>query len=110
MGLRYRVDRPVVSGSRRRADIVFPGPRVAVFVDGCFWHMCPHHCTLPKNNSEWWRAKLLRNVERDRDTDEQLARQGWVVLRYWEHDDMVTAASEVEHVVRGRQGRALGRV
>lgn len=100
LGLRYRVDRCVVPGSRRRVDIVFAGPRVAVFVDGCFWHRCPDHCSLPKNNREWWDAKLARNVERDRDTDAQLRADGWAVLRFWEHADMQLAAAEVRRVIR----------
>src|SRR4051812_7431931 len=73
MGLRYRVDHPPLPGLRRRADIVFTRARVAVYVDGCYWHRCPEHGTTPKNNAEWWAAKLQRNVERDRDTDRRLA-------------------------------------
>ena len=71
-GLRYRVDRPPLRGMRRRADIVFGPAKVAVFVDGCFWHSCPEHATIPKTNRDWWIEKLEANVRRDRDTDRQL--------------------------------------
>lgn len=85
-GLRYRVDQQVIPGLRRRADLVFRPAKVAVFVDGCFWHRCPEHGRLPNANAEWWKAKLERNVERDRDTDDRLAGVGWTVVRIWEHD------------------------
>src|SRR5262245_3398365 len=76
-GLRFRVQRPLDFDRRRRADIVFPRERVAVFVDGCFWHSCPEHATFPQANAEFWRTKLARNVERDRDTDRRLADLDW---------------------------------
>lgn len=84
-GYRYRVDYAPVGG-RRRADIVFTRQRVAIFVDGCFWHSCPIHATRPRQNSSYWEPKLRRNVERDRETDEALERAGWTVLRFWEHE------------------------
>lgn len=102
-GLRYRVDTRVVEGLRRRADLLFSGPKVAVFVDGCFWHRCPEHGNIPKSNTEWWKAKLERNVERDRDTDERLHRAGWMVIRVWEHelkDNHKLVADRVEALVR----------
>src|ERR1041384_7219883 len=71
-GLRYRVHRRPVQGVRREADIVFGPPRVAVFVDGCFWHGCPEHATWPKNNAEFWRNKIEMNRSRDADTDRRL--------------------------------------
>lgn len=95
-GLRYRVDRAPIPGMRRRADLVFGPSRVAVYVDGCFWHSCPEHATLPKNNREWWREKLAANVRRDRDTDRQLLEAGWQVVRIWEHE---VAAHAVERVI-----------
>jgi DNA mismatch endonuclease (patch repair protein) len=101
-GLRYRVDIPPIPGTRRRADIVFTRVRVAVFVDGCFWHGCPQHATLPKSNTAWWTAKLDANRHRDRDTDEQLLRAGWTVLRVWEHEDMTDIACRVFETVRSR--------
>jgi DNA mismatch endonuclease (patch repair protein) len=85
-GFRYRVDFAPLGG-RRRADIVFTRPRIAVFIDGCYWHGCPEHATLPKRNAEYWLPKLARNIERDRETDDLLSASGWKVLRYWEHDD-----------------------
>lgn len=95
-GLRFRVDHPIQGLPRRRADVVFTRARIAVFVDGCFWHGCPEHATRPVNNTEWWATKLARNVERDRDTDERLRTVGWTVLRFWEHADPVEAADVVE--------------
>ncbi|MGN0039706.1 MULTISPECIES: very short patch repair endonuclease [unclassified Rhodococcus (in: high G+C Gram-positive bacteria)] len=94
-GLRFYVDRAPLPGVRRRADLVFPRRRVAVYVDGCFWHRCPLHATDPKNNAEWWADKLAGNVERDRDTDSRLAAAGWTVIRVWEHEDPITAATRV---------------
>lgn len=101
-GLRYRVDVAPLPGLRRRADVVFARRKVAVFVDGCFWHRCPDHGTDPKNNSDWWRAKLDRNVERDRDTDAALRAAGWHVARVWEHEDMAAAATTIAAVVAAR--------
>jgi DNA mismatch endonuclease (patch repair protein) len=100
-GLRYRVDRAPLPGVRRRADVLFPRQKVAVFVDGCFWHRCPLHGTSPSNNADWWRNKLDMNVARDRDTDECLAAAGWTVLRFWEHEPAEGAADTVVAAVRG---------
>ncbi|MFJ4617860.1 very short patch repair endonuclease [Streptomyces sp. NPDC088812] len=106
-GLRYRVEYPVPGMPRRRIDVAFPRARVAVLIDGCFWHGCPQHATQPKSNREWWRAKLDRNMARDRETTEHLTTQGWTVLRFWEHvspDEVaaaVQAAVELERRVRG---------
>jgi DNA mismatch endonuclease (patch repair protein) len=100
-GLRYRVDaRLPLPRLRRRADLLFPGAQVAVFVDGCFWHDCPKHGTRPKMNADWWAEKIAGNVRRDRDTDDQLRAIGWQALRLWEHDDPFEAADWVEGVVR----------
>lgn len=82
-GLRYFVDRAPVKGMRRRADLVFPRRKVAVYVDGCFWHSCPVHATKPRNNAQWWADKLAANVARDRDTDTRLIEEGWRVVRIW---------------------------
>lgn len=101
-GLRYRVDHRVV-GRRRRVDIAFTRAKVAVFVDGCFWHRCPQHGSMPKNNADWWKTKLATNVERDRATDRELEEAGWLVLRFWEHDDPVEAAPTIEEAVRARR-------
>ncbi|MFC9893051.1 very short patch repair endonuclease [Nocardia sp. NPDC127579] len=99
-GLRYFVDRAPLAGQRRRADVVFPRLRVAVYVDGCFWHRCPQHATDPKNNAEWWAAKLAANVTRDRATDAALRAAGWQVVRIWEHEDPGRAADRVQAAVR----------
>lgn len=103
-GLRYLVDAPLPMIRRRRADLLFRGPKVAVFVDGCFWHGCPEHANEPRNNREWWMQKLEANRNRDRDTDARLRGAGWTGVRVWEHEvrgDVETAADRVESVVRG---------
>jgi DNA mismatch endonuclease (patch repair protein) len=105
LGVRFRVDRSVL-GTRRRADLVFPRARVAVFVDGCFWHGCPVHGTWPKANAAWWRDKICGNVRRDRDTDAELAAAGWLVLRFWEHDRPTEAGARIVAVIRARLRRA----
>jgi DNA mismatch endonuclease (patch repair protein) len=102
LGLRYRVDVAPIRG-RRRADLVFTRAKVAVYVDGCFWHSCPQHATVPKANREWWVAKLQANVARDRDTDARLAERGWLVIRVWEHEDVDIAARRIEGTVRERR-------
>jgi DNA mismatch endonuclease (patch repair protein) len=81
--------------------MVFTRRRVAVFVDGCFWHSCPAHATTPTANREWWVAKLERNQERDRQTDDHLRGLGWTVLRFWEHEDLIAAVDVIERTVRG---------
>jgi DNA mismatch endonuclease, patch repair protein len=109
-GLRYFVHRQPLPGLRRQADVLFPGARVAVFVDSCWWHGCPEHVTWPKSNAEWWRAKIQRNRERDVDTNARLAEAGWLSIRVWEHEDPVQAvdriACEVAHR-RERRGRGV---
>ena len=90
---------------RSRADLVFTRARVAVFVDGCFWHGCAEHGTSPKNNAQWWRAKLDANRARDDRVDEALRAADWIPVRVWEHESTVTAADRVEAVVRARSGR-----
>lgn len=88
---------------RRRADVVFTRQRVAVFVDGCFWHGCPEHGVRPKANAEWWAEKLDTNQRRDLDTDERLTVQGWIVIRCWEHELPKDVADRVETVVMERR-------
>lgn len=94
-GLRYSVDYPLPFDRRRRADVVFPRLKVAVFVDGCFWHSCPEHGTTPKSNVAYWTPKLARNAQRDIETTSRLESTGWTVLRYWEHDDPDLITDEV---------------
>lgn len=98
-GLRYRVTYPVPGARRRTIDVAFTRSKVAVFVDGCFWHGCPEHATQPRANSAWWRQKLDGNMARDAGTDKILADQGWIVLRFWEHMDPSVAADEVQAAV-----------
>lgn len=93
-GFRFRVD-VSVNGTRRRSDIVFARERMAIYVDGCFWHSCPEHGTVPKQNREWWVSKLATNKTRDDDTDARLGADGWTVLRFWEHEDPEVAAELV---------------
>lgn len=111
MGLRFSVDRPL-PGTRRRCDILFPTERVAVYVDGCFWHSCPEHGTIPKQNRRWWVDKLAANRRRDADTDAALRADGWLVLRFWEHEDPLVAAQRVrDEVLKRRVGHVrLARV
>ncbi|QCX28488.1 DNA mismatch endonuclease Vsr [Nocardioides jishulii] len=99
-GLRYRVQLKVPANRRRTIDVAFTRIRLAVFVDGCFWHGCPEHGTQPQRNSEWWRWKIQRNQDRDADTDALLKASGWTVLRIWEHEDVLSAADRIEQLVR----------
>lgn len=96
-GYRYRKDfRLDLSGGRRvRPDIAFTARKVAVFVDGCFWHACPDHGSKPKNNEWYWSPKLRRNVERDRANDAALTEDGWQVVRVWEHVPLDEAVGAV---------------
>ena len=102
-GLRFRVDRAVLPGIRRRADIVFIRAKVAVFVDGCFWHCCPIHQTFSKANGKWWAAKLLTNRRRDADTNRQLREAGWLVARIWEHESPTEAVTRIANLVGMRR-------
>ena len=97
-GCRYRVD-AALPGMRRRADLLFTRAKVAVFVDGCFWHACPRHATWPKANAAWWRAKLEANRARDRHTDALLRASGWRVVRVYEHVSTAEAARRVLRVL-----------
>ncbi|MFE5207394.1 very short patch repair endonuclease [Streptomyces sp. NPDC056600] len=98
-GLRYRVNVPVPGMPRRTIDIVFPRLKIAIFMDGCFWHGCPQHATQPKSNAEWWRVKLDKNMARDRETTEHLEAEGWTVLRYWEHEAPARIATQISSTV-----------
>lgn len=101
-GLRYRVHRRPVPELRRQADIVFSKRRVAVFVDGCFWHGCPEHGVRPSVNEAYWCSKLEANKSRDRDTDMRLEQAGWRVVHVWEHELPSKVADVVESAVVGR--------
>lgn len=106
MGLRYRLQVPLSRKPRRVADIVFIGARVAVFVDGCFWHGCPLHATWPKENAGFWRAKIEANRARDADTTRRLRELGWEVIRVWSHEDPVEAALDIQVVVESRKPKS----
>lgn len=101
-GLRYRVNYSALPGS---PDIALTRAQIAVFIDGCFWHGCPKHGTLPKNNRDWWRQKLARNEERDAEKDAELRSRGWLPLHVWEHEDPEEAAEEIIRLWRRRTGR-----
>lgn len=103
-GFRYRVDVAPVVALRRRADVVFSRASVAVYVDGCYWHRCPQHGTVPRANRDWWIAKLEGNVQRDRDTDFRLRSAGWEVIRVWAHEPVTEAADRVATMVTRRLG------
>jgi DNA mismatch endonuclease (patch repair protein) len=105
LGLRYRVHLGGLPGS---PDIVFTKVRIAVFVDGCFWHLCPEHGTLPKNNAKWWAAKLEENVARDCRKDLQLEQLGWMPVHVWEHEDPICAAEKIRRIWWERGGRSAG--
>ncbi|WP_371616036.1 very short patch repair endonuclease [Streptomyces sp. NBC_00454] len=104
-GLRYRVNVPVPGMPRRTIDIAWRGAKIAVFLDGCFWHGCPEHATRPKANAEWWRTKLERNMARDRETSAHLEAAGWTVLRFWEHEEAATIANTVRIVRQNTRRR-----
>ncbi len=102
LGLRYRL-RSTLPG---RPDLVFPGARLVVFVDGCFWHRCPEHAIAPVTNATFWASKIDRNVQRDREVTEVLEAAGWMVLRFWEHElksDPGEVARRLLAIVRTRR-------
>lgn len=105
LGLRYRVSARPLKGVRRTADLVFPKAKVAVFLDGCFWHGCPDHHTVAVTHADFWAKKVKGNIARDRDTDQQLIDTGWVVIRVWEHEDPRAAAVKVRDAVLARRAQ-----
>jgi DNA mismatch endonuclease (patch repair protein) len=96
----------IAGGVAVRPDLAFPRLKIAVFVDGCFWHGCPAHGTAPKTNAEYWAPKLQRNRARDRLVSAALGDAGWVVIRIWEHEDPASAAALVREAVRERAASA----
>jgi DNA (cytosine-5)-methyltransferase 1 len=110
-GLRYLVDSPVRPDAGRpiRPDVVFLRPKVAVFLDGCFWHGCQDHGTQPSHNSDYWREKIRRNVERDKRDGLRLREAGWLVIRVWEHDDPFVAADRVAAAIASRDAVLVGK-
>ncbi|CAN5574839.1 very short patch repair endonuclease [soil metagenome] len=110
-GLRFRKARMIeVDGLRVRPDVVFPRQRVAIFVDGCFWHSCPQHGTWPRTNSAYWIPKLQRNVERDHLVNAALTAGGWSVVRVWEHEVTIEVDATLERVQRAVGGARGGGV
>ncbi|MEV4124874.1 very short patch repair endonuclease [Nocardia sp. NPDC049707] len=103
LGLRYRVAARPLPELRRTADLVFKGPKVAVFLDGCFWHGCPEHHTVAARNAAYWAEKVARNRARDMDTDRRLVEAGWDVVRIWEHEHPTLAARRVYEAVSSRR-------
>jgi DNA mismatch endonuclease (patch repair protein) len=99
-GLRYRVNARPEKDLRRTADIVFRAARVAIFIDGCFWHGCLEHGTHPKSHATFWEAKITGNRARDAETTQLLKNRGWTVLRFWEHEAPEVVAKSIERVVR----------
>ena len=104
-GMRYRVAYPVPGQRRRTIDVAFTRAKVAVFVDGCFWHGCPEHGMIPRSNGDWWKTKFAANQARDRDTDRLLSELGWAVVRVWEHEPPHAASDRVEAVVSQRSSK-----
>jgi len=103
-GLRYFVHRRPVPELPRQADLVFPGAKIAVFVDGCFWHGCPDHGRRQHRTNSWyWPEKIARNEARDKDTDVQLVDAGWLSIRIWEHEDPYRAADRISLAVQRRR-------
>ncbi|MDT0330134.1 very short patch repair endonuclease [Nocardiopsis lambiniae] len=105
-GLRYRVSARPVPTLRRTADLVFTRRRVAVFIDGCFWHGCPEHHTRARTNAAYWSEKVETNRSRDADTDRRLTEAGWTVLRFWEHEEPTEVAGRIVEAVRETDGAA----
>jgi DNA mismatch endonuclease (patch repair protein) len=103
LGLRFFVLRSPEPQIRVCADLVFPTSKVAVFVDGCFWHGCSLHGTEPKTNAGYWKNKIQGNISRDRRVDEELKQAGWLSVRIWEHEDPNAAASNLFQLVRARR-------
>jgi len=103
-GYRFRKDLPVeLAGGRVRPDIVFTRRRLAVFIDGCFWHRCPTHGTSPRANAWYWGPKLDRNVQRDQEVGQRLRDAGWIVLRIWEHETPEAAVIRIAETLRSPQ-------
>jgi DNA mismatch endonuclease (patch repair protein) len=97
--------------TRRTVDIVLPSVKIAVFLDGCFWHGCPLHASWPKANAAWWREKIETNRRRDRDTDQRLAALGWTVIRVWGHESIADAADRISQLIlAGSQRKAAMRL
>lgn len=106
-GLRYRTHVSPIPGLRCTVDVAFPRDRVAVFIDGCYWHSCPIHGSVPQSNRAWWTAKLNATRERDLTNSMALEEAGWIVVRVWEHEDVTDVLSQVQAALR--KARAMGK-
>lgn len=102
-GLRYRVDARPEPDLRRTADLLFTRVRVAVFIDGCYWHGCPEHFSVPATKLDYWSTKISQNQARDLETTALLAAHGWLVLRFWEHEPPTTVAERIAELVQARR-------
>lgn len=102
-GVRFRIQGRGLPGT---PDVLLSRARVAVFIDGCFWHGCGDHGVLPKNNREWWAAKLAKNAERDRRKDHELVELGWLPMHFWEHTPVWQIADDIVKVWRQRTNRS----
>ncbi|MAU84676.1 MAG: very short patch repair protein [Gordonia sp.] len=103
-GIRFRTDVKLEKDLRTRADIAWRGAKLAIFIDGCFWHGCPEHATRPAANADWWAHKLDQNIARDRRTDATLTERGWTVRRFWEHEDAGQVANEIVELLSRLRG------
>jgi DNA mismatch endonuclease (patch repair protein) len=101
LGLRFRIQGAPLKGLRRSADVIFRREKVAIYLDGCFWHGCPIHGTMAKLNADFWQRKVDANRRRDHDTNERLRTAGWTVVRIWEHEDPAAAAQRIYSIVLG---------
>ncbi|RKT83624.1 T/G mismatch-specific endonuclease [Saccharopolyspora antimicrobica] len=108
-GLRYRLCARPLPGLRRTADMVFRPTKIAVFIDGCYWHGCPEHYKAPRTNPGYWSDKVARNIARDRDTDKQLTESGWLVLRFWEHESAEECVHKIVGAVHSRRNSLKAR-
>jgi DNA mismatch endonuclease, patch repair protein len=106
LGLRYYVNKRPIKAVRRTADLVFPRARVAIFVDGCFWHGCPTHHTVAKTNADFWAQKVTTNRRRDAQTNALLQQAGWTVVRIWEHEEPVQAAFRLKETISAIRSRS----
>ena len=105
-GLRFRKNYRPIKGSRCEVDVAFTRWRVAVLLDGCFWHGCPQHATRPATNRDWWAAKLDANIARDQRTNKMLSDAGWTVLRFWEHEPTAEVVARIQNVIKDRMAAA----
>ncbi|WP_090040365.1 MULTISPECIES: very short patch repair endonuclease [unclassified Leifsonia] len=104
-GLRYRVSAKPEADLRRSADLIFRSVKVVVFIDGCYWHGCPEHFKSPQTNAAYWSSKVGRNRLRDVETTRILEERGWLVMRFWEHEEPQLVADRIGNVVQQRRAR-----